>query len=220
MDRARRLAALRLLVLVTLVTAGVVAVLVLGVPSTDQVRSTVNRWGPGAPAAFVVLYATATLAPLPKNVFSAVAGALFGLWWGLLLVYLAAMAGAMAAFALGRVLGRAAVEQYTGASVARVDALLNRRGLSAVVMLRLVPLIPFTAVNYAAGLTGMRRRDYLLGTAIGIVPGTVAYVALGAFAGHPGSWPFLIALGALGLLSVLGVTAAVRARRSHPDRQA
>lgn len=219
MDRARRLAALRLLVLVTLVAAGVVAVLVVGVPSTDQVRSTVNRWGTGAPAAFVVLYATATLAPLPKNVFSAVAGALFGLWWGLLLVYLAAMAGAMAAFALSRVLGRAAVEQYTGASVARVDALLNRRGLSAVVVMRLVPLIPFTAVNYSSGLTGVRKRDYTLGTAIGIIPGTVAYVALGAFARRPGSWPFLIALGALGLLSVLGVTAAVRARRSHPDSQ-
>lgn len=57
--------------------------------------------------------------------------------------------------------------------------------------MRLVPIVPFTAINYTAGLTGVRLRDYTLGTAVGIIPGTVANVALGTCGSTPGpgrSW--------------------------------
>lgn len=104
-------------------------------------------------AVVVGLYAVATLAPVPKNVLSAAAGLLFGLLEGVLLVWLAALSGALIAFALGRSLGREAVERLTGARMARVDALLGRRGLLAVLGARLLPGLPFTAVNYGAGLT-------------------------------------------------------------------
>jgi uncharacterized membrane protein YdjX (TVP38/TMEM64 family) len=57
------------------------------------------------------------------------------------------------------------------------------------------------AINYASGLTGLRRRDYLLGTAIGMLPGVAAYVAIGAF-GFELNWPFWLALGALGVLTI------------------
>ncbi len=50
--------------------------------------------------------------------------------------------------------------------------------------MRLVPVLPFTAINYAAGLTSVRTRDYTIGTAVGIVPGTVSIVALGTFGPH------------------------------------
>lgn len=80
------------------------------------------------------------------------------------------------------------------------------------VVVRLVPVVPFTAINYTAGLTGIRFWHYTLGTALGIVPGTVAYVALGTYGTTPGSWPFLVAAGALVLLSVGGLL-ATRGRR-------
>ena len=105
-----------------------------------------------------------TLLPLPKNVFAALAGVLFGLLLGIVVVLLAALLGA-AAFALTRVLGRDAIERIAGSRVARVDALLARRGRPAVIAVRLVPLLPFTAINYAAGLTSVRTRDYAIGTA-------------------------------------------------------
>lgn len=218
--RCRQNEWLRLIFLVMLLLAGVATAVFLGVPSVTYLRATVSRWGAAAPIAFVLLYALATLAPLPKNVFSAVGGALFGLWWGLLLVYLAAVAGAMMAFTLGRMLGRAAVERFTGTTVSRVDELLSRRGLLAVAVVRLIPVIPFTAINYAAGLTSVRQRDYLLGTAIGIIPGTIAYVALGTYAGRPASSPFLLAVGALLLLSVAGAAAAAGHRRGFGDSDA
>jgi uncharacterized membrane protein YdjX (TVP38/TMEM64 family) len=162
---------------------------------------------------FGLLYAVATLAPLPKNVFAALAGLLFGLVEGVVVVLLAALLGASAAFWLGKLLGREAVERFTGARVARVGALLRRRGLLAVLAVRLVPVLPFTAINYAAGLTAVRTRDYIIGTAIGIIPGTIAFVALGAYGTTPGSWPFLIAVLVLAGLTAGGAALARQSRR-------
>lgn len=198
-----------------LLAAAVTVAAVVDLPTAVQLRDLVAAAGPGAPLLFVLLYALVTLAPVPKNVLSAAAGLLFGLFWGIGLVLVAALLGATVAFGLGRLLGREAVERLTRTgtgTVARVDALLARRGLPAVVAVRLVPLVPFTAVNYAAGLTGLRVRDYLLGTAVGIVPGTVAFVTLGSYGTRPGSWPFLAAAAGLLLLTAAGTVLARRRR--------
>jgi uncharacterized membrane protein YdjX (TVP38/TMEM64 family) len=206
----------RLVALAVLVAAGAVVAVVVGLPDPEQLRADIAAAGPVAPVLFVLVYAVATLAPLPKNVFAALAGLLFGVVGGVVVVLLAALIGAVAAFWLGRLLGRDAVERFTGARVARVDALLRRRGLLAVLGVRLVPVLPFTAINYAAGLTAVRTRDYLVGTALGIIPGTVAYVALGAYGTTPGSWPFVVAVLVLVALSAGG---AALARRSHRYRR-
>lgn len=208
-----RSAVLRLAVLVTFLLGLVAAAVVVGVPDAHALRTDVGRLGPLGPLVFVLLYAAATLLPLPKNVITAVAGLLFGLVPGLLLVLPGALLGALAAFGLGRWLGRDAVERFTGTRVARVDALLARRGLVAILVSRLVPVVPFTGINYAAGLTAIRLRDFVLGTAIGIVPGTVAYVALGAYGTSPTSWPFVAAVAALLALSLGGAWLAARRRR-------
>ena len=197
---------------VVVVTAFIVA-LTVDLPSAAALRRMIEETGWAAPAVFVGLYAVVTLAPVPKNVLSALGGLLFGLLPGVLLVLAAALVGASVAFALGRGLGRDSVERLTSTRVHEVDALLARRGLVAVVAVRLVPVVPFTAINYAAGLTGVRTRDYLLGTAVGIVPGTVAYVTLGTYGSTPGAWPFLASAAALVALSVGGVLVARRRRR-------
>jgi uncharacterized membrane protein YdjX (TVP38/TMEM64 family) len=203
---------LRLSLLAALLTALVVTALVVGVPDAQSLRQHVAAVGPLAPVAFVLAYAALTLLPLPKNVITAAAGLLFGLLDGIVLVLPGALLGALAAFGLGRALGRDAVERFTGTRVARIDALLARRGLVAILVCRLVPVVPFTGTNYAAGLTALRLRDFLVGTAIGIVPGTVAYVALGAYGTSPTSWPFVAAVAVLLALSAGGTWLAARRR--------
>lgn len=205
----------RLAILVVVLAAGATVASLVELPNPAQLRFFVASAGPAAPALFVLIYAAATLAPLPKNVLGVLAGLLFGLPFGTLVVLLAAMLGSTVAYALGRMLGRGAVEKITGARVARVDPLLRRHGILSVIAVRLVPVLPFTAINYAAGLTAVRTRDYLIGTAIGIIPGTIAYVALGAYGTSPGSWPFLIATLMLAALTVGGAVLARRSRRSR-----
>ncbi|SDI76622.1 Uncharacterized membrane protein YdjX, TVP38/TMEM64 family, SNARE-associated domain [Arthrobacter subterraneus] len=166
-------------------------------------------WGP---VGFGLGYAALTLAPVPKNVLTVAAGVLFGFGAGFLIVYLAAMLGATAAFWLGRYLGREAVERFTGTRVARVDEVLRQRGFAAVVGVRLVPVLPFTAINYSAGLTSLGWRPYFLGTALGILPGTLSFLALGAY-GFELGWQAQVAAAGLGLLTLAGVVYAVRSRR-------
>lgn len=94
-----------------------------------------------------------------------------------------------------------------------LDELLRRRGLLAVIGVRLVPLLPFAALNYACGLSAVRPRTYIVGTAIGILPVAAAYATIGAFGASPGSLPFLLALGGLAVLTVAGAI-VIRRRRT------
>ena len=126
-----------------------------------------------------------------------------------------ALLSAAGAFGLSRSLGRRAVERVDNDRLRRLDALLRRRGLLAVIGIRLVPLLPFNALNYLCGLTAVRTRDYIAGTVVGSCPGP-AYVTIGAFGAEPGSLPFLIAVGGLVALSLAGLLVARRRRAGEP----
>ncbi|WP_350475274.1 TVP38/TMEM64 family protein [Microcella sp.] len=205
---------LRAVTLTVFVALAIAVGVLLPLPQLEDVRGWTAELGPAGGVGFALLYAAITLTPAPKNVLSVAAGLLFGFGAALAAVYAGALAGAAVAFALGRTLGRDAVEHFTGARVARLDDILRRRGLLAVIGVRLIPVLPFTAINYGAGLTAVRRRDYALGTALGILPGTVAYVALGAY-GLEFGWPAWTAVGLLGALTVAGaVFAGLRRRRA------
>jgi uncharacterized membrane protein YdjX (TVP38/TMEM64 family) len=209
MDGWRR----RALVLVLLVLAGAVAAAVVGVPTRAGLEAWLTDLGPVAPVAFVLGYAVAVLTPVPKNVLAVTAGWVFGLGWGVGLVWVASMLGAVAAFALAHSLGREAVEVTVGDRVATVDAALRRHGTLAVVGLRLVPVLPFSPVSYALGLTAVPWGAYVAGTAVGIVPGTVAHVAVGASVTGASPWTFVLAVVVVMSLGLAGAAAARRWRR-------
>lgn len=204
----------RLAGLVAVVAVVAVTAATIGLPSAAQLRATFAGMGWWAGAGFAVLYAAVALSPLPKTVFTLAAGALFGVAEGLPAVLAGATAGAVAAFYLSRVLGRDAVRRLTGVRLNRFDDLLARSGLTAVLVARLVPVVPFTAVNYVAGLTAVRLRDFLLGTVVGIVPATTAYVTIGAYGGRPGSWPVWAAVATLMGLTAVGAAAGWRRRHT------
>ena len=207
----------RLAGLAVLVVIAVVLAVIIDVPSVTTLRREYSGTGLTGALGFALVYAALSLLPLPATVFTLAAGAVFGLARGLPIVVLGATLGAVAAFYLGRVLGRDAVQHFTGARLATLDRYLTRRGFRAVLAARLVPVVPFTGLNYLSGLTGVRASSYLLATAIGILPGTTAYVAAGAYGNHPGSLPFLTAISALLLLTIVGVLVSRRRRTSRTN---
>lgn len=207
-------ARLRLVGLVVgVLLAGGLALLLLG-GDLATVRRAVAASGAWGPVVFVVLHVVLTLVPVPKNLLAGIAGALFGLGAGSALSWVGAVASAWVTFELAGRLGADAVDGITGARVERVRRVLRERGLLAVVIARLTPFVPFTVVNYGAGVSRVGRRDYLLGTALGVVPGTVAYVAVGASAGQDATT--ILLAGGAGVL--LLVAAGVLARRLGPRR--
>lgn len=144
---------------------------------------------------------------------TAAGGALFGLWAGAGLSLAGALVGAIISFGAGRLLGRDAVDRLIRGRLMRVDALLADHGLSAILVVRLVPLVPFIAINYASGLSGVRFRHYVLGSALGMVPGSLAYAALGAYGTNP--WGLAVAGSALVAL-VAGGSWWARRLHEHP----
>ena len=163
---------LRMALLATLLVAAVVVALMIDLPSVVRLRAAVASAGVLGLAGFVLLYVGLALVPVPKNVASIAAGAAFGLGTGFVLVLAAAVLGAIVAFWLARLLGRAAVESYAGPRLAGVDAAIARHGIFGMVLLRLVPLVPYTALNYLAGLTALRPAAFVVGTIVGMATGT------------------------------------------------
>lgn len=177
------------------------------------------RAGLWAPLAYVGMYVIATLLVLPSTVLNLLGGAVFGLGWGLVWTSLAALVAAVVGFVLARTVGQRWAKRRT--EQARTEQLAN----SSVVYLfaiRLLPLIPYGLVNFAAGLTPMRFRDYCLGTALGTVPGLLPFVWLGSSgrqAIQTGElWPLLGALGSIGLLVLAAQGYKNRYERSRPPQ--
>jgi uncharacterized membrane protein YdjX (TVP38/TMEM64 family) len=130
---------------------------------------------------FIGLYVLATVIGIPGSVLTLGAGALFGLLWGTVYVFIGATLGAIAAFLLARYLWRDWIYQKIAQhpSFTAFDQTLTTAGFKLVVLTRLSPLFPFNLLNYAFGLTGVSLKDYSLGS-IGMLPGTLLYVYLGS----------------------------------------
>ncbi len=143
----------------------------------DGLQATLDvlRASAAAPVIYVVAYAVATALALPGSILTIVGGAVFGFGWGAVLVTIGANVGASAAFGLARGLGRDGIERLVGRRLAGLDKATADHGFLGLLVLRLIPLVPFNALNFGSGLTALRWRDYALATVIGILPGTLVY---------------------------------------------
>ena len=143
---------------------------------------------------FIPLYALWVTLLLPGVWASMLAGALYGTWWGSLVVFVGACLGAEAAFLLGRSWLRNWARRRLAAlpKLQAVEQAVSREGLRLVLLTRLSPAFPFSLLNLAYGLSEVSLRDYSLGL-LGILPGTVLFCALGAFAGDVARFPEVLA---------------------------
>jgi len=176
-----------LLVGVLVVVAGLGAVLLAGraaAPLLPGFTARLSGLGSWAPLAFVLGYILATVALVPGSILTLAAGALFGLWKGAVLAFVAATLGAAAAFLVGRHLARDFVHRRLGGDqrVAAIDRAIGDHGRKIVFLLRLSPAFPFNLLNYLLGLTTVRFTDYLIAS-LGMLPGTFLYVYYGKIVG-------------------------------------
>ena len=165
----------------------IAALFFLGRVAAEPLRSFamwVNELGPLAPVVFIAGYVVATVAFVPGSILTLAAGAIFGLLRGTIYVFIGATLGATAAFLVARYLARPMVERKLAGNerFQRIDRMVEQEGGKMVVLMRLSPLLPFNALNYALGISKVRFLDYVLGC-IGMIPGTLLYVYYGKLAG-------------------------------------
>jgi uncharacterized membrane protein YdjX (TVP38/TMEM64 family) len=176
----------------------------------------VQAAGVWAPLLFVLLQGMVTVTPVPRTVFTVAAGVLFGGIAGVALAVAGTSLAASVAFWLVKLLGARFARKHADHRVMTwVRQRLDRRGLLAIVSLRLIPAVPFSAMNYASALSGVRFAPYLLGTVLGVLPGTIGIVILGdaAVGGNPHPAMLLVSVTS-GLVGLTG--ALIAARRPVP----
>jgi phospholipase D1/2 len=103
----------------------------------------------------------------------------FGPWWGFVYAVCGSLLSAVSGYWVGKMLGREAVRKVSGERLTRINRTLARRGLWAMVALRVLPVSPFTVGNLVAGASQIRLRDFILGTLIGMGPGIATIAAFG-----------------------------------------
>jgi uncharacterized membrane protein YdjX (TVP38/TMEM64 family) len=158
------------------------------------VKVEVESWGIWGPIAYVVLYAFGPSFLVPGAVMTLAGGLAFGALWGSVWSLIGAELGALVAFGAGRFLGRKFVEKVLGSRFQNTLGRLARNGFFIVLYLRIVPVIPYNALNLLAGASPIEFGDYFWASTIGLIPGTVLFAVLGDALWHPGSPRFLVAV--------------------------
>lgn len=181
---------------------------------------------PAAPLVFLALHVAASLLFVPRTVLALVAGLAFGLWWGLVWAAVGSVLGAVAGFLIARHIHSGLIDPSRWARFAAILERAERGGWRMVMLLRLVPVIPHSLGNYALGLTRLRLGPYALGSFLGQLPLTIAYVNLGAGGGRAmlggANWLAPVAIGfiVLTLASLTPILARRYLRRTLPAPEA
>jgi phosphatidylserine/phosphatidylglycerophosphate/cardiolipin synthase-like enzyme/uncharacterized membrane protein YdjX (TVP38/TMEM64 family) len=136
-----------------------------------------SRWW--APLAVMAAYTPACLVMFPRPLITLAAVIAFGPWLGFGYALGGICASAVVTYYIGRRMRRDTVRRLAGPKLDRMIDVLKRYGLLAMTLLRLVPIAPFAVESIVAGAIHMRLRDVVLGTAIGLVPGTLATTVFG-----------------------------------------
>ena len=174
---------LKIALAIALIIAFVVAVRLLPVAEwLTQFQTWVRGIGPAGYVVYVIAYALCCVLIVPALALTLGAGAIFGFVAGSLVVLAGATLGATLAFLLARTVLRHRVERMTAgnAKFRALDRAITREGTKILWLVRLSGFPPFTWVNYAFGLTGVRLAPYVLITFFGIIPGTLAFTWAGA----------------------------------------
>ncbi|MFF0490515.1 TVP38/TMEM64 family protein [Nocardia sp. NPDC003482] len=185
-------------------------------PTPQQIRDWAQSVGPLFPVVFFLVHTIVTVAPFPRTVFTLSAGLLFGPVLGIGLAVAATTVSALLALLLVRALDREQIAaRLTHPAVRAVNRRLEKRGWLAVGSLRLIAPVPFSVINYCAGLSSVRLLPYALATLIGVIPGTIGIVVLGdALTGRTN--PALLALSGICItLGILGLI--IDARWAAPE---
>jgi uncharacterized membrane protein YdjX (TVP38/TMEM64 family) len=165
---------------------------------------------------FIALYAVFCLIFIPGSILTIAAGAVYGFWGGMVLVLLGNGLGALLSLVVTRYFlrGWAARRLLPSSNLRAIMTAVEKEGLKIIFLTHLSPIMPFSLINYALGLTRIPVGKFILATEVGSLPSICIYVYLGALMGniaklgpatlHHRPLPWL--LQALGLIITLGVT--------------
>lgn len=178
---------------------------VLSYEQVEQIRSFVLGFGLYAPLVFILLFTFAPLIFFPDGILALAGGLIFGFAWGSFYIILGALCGGTLSFYLARLYGNTMREKLSHEKLINFQKSVQKHGFIMILLLRLVPLVPFNIISYSAGFSTIRYRDFFFATLLGMTPGVLVYANIGAQSLDFGSREFYIAVGLLIALVVISM---------------
>jgi uncharacterized membrane protein YdjX (TVP38/TMEM64 family) len=144
----------------------------------EELQQWIQSLGIWGPVAFFFIYLGAVIATIPGTIFGVIAGVLFGSVIGVILISIASTVGASLTFLIARYFARDAVARWLShnKTMKRLDQLTEDHGVIMVGLTRLIPLFPFTLLNYGFGLTKVSFKTYVFWSWLCMIPGTIIVV--------------------------------------------
>ena len=209
----------RLLKFAIIAAIMLVAVFLMQKIGVSELRELIGEHVLFAPMIYVLCFAILPIFLFPVPVLAVVAGAVFGLFAGSLYTIIGAMINSVLMFYIARFLGFRAVSDFTQNSKSKILKTLGEPGgkFSLILIFRLMPLVPYNALNYACGVMNVSLRDYVVATFVGIVPATFIMVNLGEKALDMRSNGFIIACVLMAARVVLSSWGAKKIRAKRGD---
>lgn len=186
-------------------------------------RDFIQSFGKLAVLAFIIAYALNTISIMPPiAALSLTAGLAFGAVWGALYLMMGAMIGTSATFMISRYFGRSLIEKMLKGKFKDLDEKLAKNGFMTILFFRVIPLVPYEALNYVGGLSSIKFKDYFLATLLGLIPGVIISAFFGGSLGEIKSFKdifapkFLIAIGLMIIiLAIPAIYGIFRKKRGY-----
>jgi uncharacterized membrane protein YdjX (TVP38/TMEM64 family) len=155
---------------------------ILAGESLADIKDLILSWGVAAPLMSIILMTMqAVIAPLPAFLITATNGLVFGIYWGTVISWIGAMCGAIVSFMISRLFFESFTKRTSGheKGIDYINRLSTKYGFKVILTARLLPFISFDIISYAAGLSTIKIRSFMLATGIGMLPATIVYTVFG-----------------------------------------
>jgi uncharacterized membrane protein YdjX (TVP38/TMEM64 family) len=189
-------------------------------------RDYIQSFGRMAILAYIIAYALNTISILPPIApLSLAAGLAFGELWGAIYLMIGAMIGTSATFMISRYFGRSLIEKMLKGKFKGLDEKLAKNGFMTILFFRVIPLMPYEALNYAGGLSKIKFKDYFLATFLGLIPGVIIAAFFGGRLGEIKNMrdiltsKFLIAVGLIIIIMAVPVIYQMAQKNIRRGRQ-
>jgi uncharacterized membrane protein YdjX (TVP38/TMEM64 family) len=155
---------------------------ILADESLADIKDLILSWGVAAPLMSILLMTMqAVIAPLPAFLITATNGLVFGVYWGTVISWVGAMCGALVSFIISRLFFESFTKKISGHKkrIEYINRLSSRYGFKIILTARLLPFISFDFISYAAGLSTIKVRSFMVATGVGMLPATIVYTVFG-----------------------------------------
>ncbi|AHJ12172.1 TVP38/TMEM64 family protein [Sulfurospirillum multivorans] len=186
---------------------------VLSYAQVESIKTFVLSFGIYAPIIFIVLFTLAPLIFFPDGILALAGGLIFGFAWGSVYIIVGALCGGTLSFYLARLYGKKMHEKLAHEKLINFQKSVKKHGFVMILLLRLVPLVPFNIISYSAGFSTIRYRDFFFATFLGMLPGVLVYSNIGAQSLSFGSHEFYISVGLLVVLVVVSMILKQRVKK-------